>query len=361
MIADWPRKGKEKMKIPQPKKLPSGSWNVRLTIDGEVISITRPTKKEAFNEAAAIKTGLKKKAAERTTLKEAINRYIESRSNVLSPSTIRGYRAIARTRFQTSMSLDISTATNDQLQRIVNRESRLCSAKTLKNAWGFISSAIEDATGEKPRVRIPQVVPNDLPFLTAEQIPVFLTAIHGKRCEIPALLALSSLRRSEILDLKWTDIDLENNCIHVHGAAVQDENGILVHRKENKNTTSRRTIPFILPPLREAVAKADKSNPYVYTGNPNQIWQSVNRICEKERLPKVGVHGLRRSYASLAYHLGISEEVAMRTGGWSDITTMRKIYTKVSQKDINDQCQKYASFFDSSKNETKNETEIKNT
>lgn len=345
------------MKIPQPKQLPSGSWNVRLTIDGEVISITRPTKKEAFNEAAAIKTGLKKRPTSRVTLREAIDSYIETRVNVLSPSTIRGYRAIARTRFQTSMNVDVSSANNEQWQRIVNREAKLCSAKTLKNAWGMVCSAVEESSGAKPKVRLPQVVPNDLPFLTAEQIPIFLEAIHGKQCEIPALLALSSLRRSEILDLKWEDIDLEKGTITVHGAAVLDENGNLVHKKENKNNSSRRNIPFLLQPLREAAEKAEKSSPYVYTGNPNQIWQSVNRICKKNNLPEVGVHGLRRSYASLAYHLGISEEAAMRTGGWSDITTMRKIYTKISQKDLADQGQRYAAFFEKSKNETKSETE----
>ena len=334
------------MKLPEPRKLPSGSWNIRVQIDGQTYSITKTTPKACIKEAMALKSGAKearKKANQ--TVAAAIDGYILSRENVLSPSTIRGYRAIARTRFQTAMRWDIGTATQDQWQRAINQEAKRCSAKTLKNAWGFLSAVILDATGRKVNVRLPQIVPNEMPFLTAEQIPVFLSAIQGKGCEIAALLALSSLRRSEILALKWSDIDLKNNCIYVHGAAVQGEDNALVHRKENKNTSSRRTIPFILPQLREAVIEADKENPLVYPGNPNQIWQSVNRICRREGLPEVGVHGLRRSFASLAYHLGISEEVTMRTGGWSDISTMRKVYTKVSQKDIHDQGQIFQQFF----------------
>lgn len=335
------------MKLPEPRKLPSGSWNIRVQIDGKTISITKPTAKECTKEAMALKSGARQaKKSPSSSVEKAMDAYITARENVLSPSTIRGYRAIARTRFQSAMKRDISSTTPDQWQRIVNAEAKLCSAKTLKNAWGFLSSVIQDATGTKVTVRLPQVVPNDLPFLTAEQIPAFLEAIHGKGCEIAALLALSSLRRSEILALRWDDIDLVNNCIHVHGAAVQDEDGKLIQRKENKNTTSRRTIPFILPQLRQAVENADKSNPLVYPGNPNQIWQSVNRLCKKHNLPQIGVHGLRRSFASLAYHLGISEEVTMRTGGWSDITTMRKIYTKISQKDLHDQGQIFQSFFE---------------
>ena len=335
------------MKIPQPRKLPSGAWNVRVQIDGKTHSITKPTEKECLAEATALKAGIKAVAQNtaKKTLSKAMDDYIEARENVLSPSTIRGYRAIQRTRFQQHLSKDISKMTQEQLQRMVNLEAKTCSAKTLKNAWGFVSSVIEEATGHRYNVRLPQVIANDLPFLTAEQIPEFLKHIKGKRCEIGALLALSSLRRSEILALKWDDIDLENNCIYVHGSAVFDENGNLIQKKENKNKTSRRTIPFIIPQLAEAIQAADKKDDFVVTGNPNQLWQSINRICKREGLPEVGVHGLRRSFASLAYHLGISEEVAMRTGGWSDYTTMRKIYTKVSQKDIEDQSAIYTNFF----------------
>ena len=50
------------MKVPEPRKLPSGSWFVRVMIDGKSISITKPTKKECQAEAVALKTGIKKKS-----------------------------------------------------------------------------------------------------------------------------------------------------------------------------------------------------------------------------------------------------------------------------------------------------------
>ena len=46
------------MKTPKAKKLPSGSWYVRVRIDGQDVSITRPTEKEALAEAMAVKAGL---------------------------------------------------------------------------------------------------------------------------------------------------------------------------------------------------------------------------------------------------------------------------------------------------------------
>lgn len=334
------------MSIPTPRKLPSGSWFVRVTVDGEVYSITRSTKKECVNEAMAVKSRAKEiKKRNATTLTQAIDNYIESRENVLSPSTIRGYKGIQRMRFQTAMNKVVEDVTNEQWQRIVNAEAKKCSAKTLKNAWGFISSVIDDATGRKVTVRLPQVVANDLPFLTAEQIPKFLEAIKGDYCEIAILLGLSGLRRSEIMAVRWEDIDLDAGCIYVHGSAVLDKTGKLIYREENKNTSSRRTVPFLLPQLREAVQAANRRGEYAVACNPNTIWSATNRACRKAGLPEIGTHGLRRSFASLAYHLNMPEAVTMKAGGWSDIYTMRKIYTKVSEKDVADHGQRYEAFF----------------
>lgn len=332
------------MKIPKARKLPSGSWCCRVMIGGKSVTITKPTKIEAEKEAAALKSGAKASASCGKTLSQSVEQYIDDRENVLSPSTIAGYRKIARTMFLAFMPRRIDNITQDMWQREVNREAARVSAKTLKNSWALIRAVIENETGQRVTVRLPQVAPKDLPFLSPEQIPVFLAAIRGNPCEAAALLGLSSLRRSEILALRWDDIDLEHNCIRIHGAAVHDSEHKLVRKETNKNQSSTRTIPFILPRLRE-LAAADHPDGLVYTGNPNQIWVVVNRLCKANGLPEVGCHGLRRSYASLAYHVGMSEEVCMRTGGWADIYTMRKIYTKVSQKDIQDQAAVYQNFF----------------
>ncbi len=246
-----------------------------------------------------------------------------------------------------------------QWQRIVNKEACLCSAKTLKNAWGLLSSAIAEATGSAVSVRLPQVVERDLAFLTSDQIPIFVAAIHGKTFEIPALLALSSLRRSEILALRWENIDLEHNTIQVAGSAVIDDKNQLVQKASNKNRTSKRVIP-IIPPLREAILRQPKSEGLIVTTAPTTLYAQINAVCRENGLPEVGVHGLRRSFASLAYHLGLSEEMTMRIGGWSNIYTMRRIYTKLSAQDISTQSKLFQDFFLSMghQNDNKNDNEL---
>ena len=51
--------------------------------------------------------------------------------------------------------------------------------------------------------------------------------------------------------------------------------------------------------------------------------ETFNRICRKNGLPEIGVHGLRHSFVSLAYHLGWSELTTMQIAGYSDYNTMK--------------------------------------
>ena len=340
------------MKTPKAHQLPSGAWHCRVRDFGNDISITNFDKKAAIAEAMAVQAKL---FAERTkinrpdknlTVYQAMDNYIAERENIVSPSTVRGYRCIQKNRFRSAHKLRVSEVSEQRWQRIVNEESTKCSAKTLRNAWRMLSASIYKATGQKIEVQLPQVVEKDLPFLTPEQIVVFIDAIKGESCEIPALLALTSLRRSEILALRWESIDLEKKMINISGSAVYGPDQQLVMKPTNKNRSSKRVIPLIRP-LEDALQRTEHPKTgLVVTGNPNSIWVQVNRICRNNGLPEVGVHGLRRSFASLAYHLNLPEEVTMRIGGWSNAYTMRKIYTKLSQRDIAEQSAVFMAFFE---------------
>lgn len=334
------------MKIPKARQLPSGAWFCRVRVDGQDISITRDTEKEAVAEAMAVKAGIKEaeKQPRKKTVTQAIEDYIDARRNICSPATIRSYKKYQKLRFQGMMTKDIYKVTPEQWQRAVNLEAKTISAKTLKNAWGFLSSVITETTGTHVSVRLPQIIPPQKAWLRPEQIPDFVELVKGDPIEIPALLALSSLRRSELLALRWEDIDLANNVLYVNGAAVFDEDEKLVRKKETKNTSSRRMVP-IIQPLREALEKAERKGEYVVTWYPNSIACRINRLCEQNDLPRVGLHGLRHSFASLGKHLGLPEDAVMRIGGWSDFQTMRKIYTHISETDMAKHAEGFTTFF----------------
>ena len=140
------------MKLPEPRKLPSGNYFIQLRLGGESIPVTEPNRVACIREARAIKAeylaGKRAKAApEAPTLTEATDAYIEERSNTLSPLTIRGYRTVQKHRFQTTMPRRLDQIDAEEWQGIVNMEAVLCAPKTLKTAFAFVRGVVEHTTG----------------------------------------------------------------------------------------------------------------------------------------------------------------------------------------------------------------------
>ena len=320
---------KQEISVPKPRQLKSGEWWVQLVVKGRSEYITAATEAECRAKARAIKLGLLEKARTKggKTLHEACRDFIDLRSSVLSPSTISGYESILRTRFLKYQDKDYLQI---NWQQMINAEAALCSPKTLKNSWGFVCSVLREQGIEKPNVRLPKLVPEELPWLTPEQIPVFLDAIRDKPVELAALFALHGLRKSEFVALKPEHI--RDGVIYIEGTRVRDKNNELVYKRATKTEASRRPVKIRSPRLRELLEASDTpQGEYYITMSTNNLHTAINRLCESAQLPCVGCHGLRRSFASLCYYLGLSERETMREGGWSDVQTMHKKYIKLAE------------------------------
>lgn len=338
------------MKVPKPEKQKNGKYRMHLRLSGQSYSAVFDTEREAIRWAEKIKAehraeyGAAKRARKQDlTLDEAISAYIRDNYNVLSPSTRRGYDGMRRSRFQSVMQRPLSKITN--WQQLINAEAAKVSAKTVANAWGLVHRILVYNGLPVPEVNLPLVMPSDTLWLDHTQIPIFVSGVKGQLCETAAILALHSLRRSEILNLRWGNVDLKKGTITVAGAAVMDENEKLVHKSENKNASSRRVVPILIPELGAALEKADKSGEYVCPISAHAIYSGINRVCEANGLPPVGIHGLRRSFASLAYHLGWSERLTMKVGGWNNPATMHKLYIKIADADLQKATDSMAAFY----------------
>lgn len=345
------------MIVPKARRLPSGTWRIQMRLGGESIPVTARTEKECIRQAQFVKSeylaGKRALPEEKglepeklPTLSEAIDKYINARRASLSPATLRNYISTKKNRFPEIMDRSLSDLSADDYISACQAEAGKVSAKTLKNAWGFVKSVIAETTkAPAPEVSLPQVVPNERPFLTADQIKVFVEAVHGTQVEIPALLALCSMRRSEILGLRWEHVDLAHRRILVKGAVVPGPDGNMVEKPENKNRTSTRYVPILMDELVDALKKAQKPTGRVVDRSANTMWTTINEICAEHGLPKIGFHGLRHSFASLAHHLRVPEDDAMKIGGWSDYQTMKKIYTHIDKMDTEKYIGEFEGFF----------------
>jgi len=334
------RKGKAEIKIPTPRQLPSGKWNIYLRSEGQSITEDTPEKCEA--KARAIRAGFleAKNQRPKLTYDDALAAYIDANDGVLSPSTLDGYQRMRRNRFKPYHDADFFTI---NWQKAINAEAKICSAKTVHNAWGLVSAVMRYNDVTPPDINMPPKESKELPWLNYQQIEIFLPAIYGKPCELAALLALHSLRRSELLAVTPQNIDADG--IHVNGSLVYAE-GKLVKKGSNKTLASKRTVPIMIPRLQALIdsSAAEPDQPLI-SSHFNSIREQIDKVCKQAGLPLVGFHGLRRSFASLAYHLGWSERQAMQIGGWSDWQTMHKVYIKLDNTDIQNAADKMRRFY----------------
>lgn len=320
------------MKVAKPVKVRSNVYRSHMRLGGKSVYVYGQTEAECRRKAALVKaehqTGVTIQSVQTMTVAEAIDKYIDKHTK-LSPSTVRGYLSI---RNNTLASVKDSVLADVDWQRFVDKSN--LSPKSVQNAIGLVKSVMRFHNLPIPQITMPQNRKTEHSFLDASQLPIFLSAIRGSKYEIPILLGLHSLRRSEMLDITFGDVDLKNNIVHVRGAAVLDKDGKLTHKEENKNASSRRDVPIMIPRLAELIRDMHgKPTDYLVTCYPNAIYKEVNRICQRNGLPLVGCHGLRHSFVSLAYHIGWSELATMRVAGYSNYNTMRKIYTHLAEID----------------------------
>ena len=329
------------LRVPKPTRKENGIWTARIMVAGDRVRVDGNTEDEYYQKAKAVKAGLYeiKKAAPRITLGAAIDNYINDNDAVLSPSTINAYKSYRKTRFKAYMGEDVEQI---NYQRMINEECKKVAPKTVHNAFRLVTASLKHEGIPIPEVNLPQKRKAERPWLDYEQIGTFLIALRGKPYELGALLALHGLRRSEILHLTADDVDTERGLIYVRGASVMGVNNKLTDKDTNKTTSSTRTVNIVIPRLNDVIKN---KNGKLISTNPTTLYGSINKLCAKNGLPEVGVHGLRHSFASLAYHLGWSELTTMREGGWSNPDTVHRIYTHLAAQDANEDIQKMKDFY----------------
>jgi len=318
------------MKEPTPRQLPSGRWFCRVRVDGKDIGITEDTPAAAKAKALAIKAGLKDFARNPThkTVGDAVSEYIEGRDGILSPTTIRAYLSYYKYRFSSLMDVRICDLTSAVAQRAIANEARIASPKTVRNAWGLISSAVAEIDPDLVlRVRLPEKRPANGRAVPPEELRKIFAELHGTRYELPILLdAFLGLRRSELFALRKSDFDFANSQVTISRTLVSDKDGNWVERETTKTAAGRRTIP-VDATLLDMVAKCPDRGRLFANIHPNTPYIVLRKITSRLGLPGIRLHDLRHTFASVSHLLGVPERYTMASGGWSSKPVLDTVYT----------------------------------
>lgn len=182
-------------------------------------------------------------------------------------------------------------------------------------------------------------------FYTPEQLGILLDKAVGTRLELPVFIcAYLGLRRGELCGLRWSDVDLEHKTITIENTRTQA--GKKEIEKGTKTASSTRTL--YLPDTLCDMLKAAQENQQVYRAEyknayddndyvvvmedgrpfrPNYLSELFGKFLADNDLPKIVLHELRHTFASLSNQAGIPAYNIGKALGHSTPATTQKIYT----------------------------------
>lgn len=162
------------------------------------------------------------------------------------------------------------------------------------------------------------------------------------------LAITTGARRGELLGLKWADVDFSGHALSVRRSASRGETSRLVER-EPKTTAGRRRIalsPETVESLRRhrvrqiqhrlavGVAYEDAdlvfANPFGRHIHPNTLAASFARLTRAAGVPKIRLHDLRHTSATLLLAEGVNAKVVAERLGHTDVALTLRIYSHVT-------------------------------
>ena len=260
------------------------------------------------------------------SVSEALQRYLDAKRGVLSPSTLRSYEGMQKNHFDDLNNVSIRRLTNDKVQAWVSRLTLSgLSAKTVKNAYGLLGAAVamqDDSI--RLRVQLPQLAKFENYCPSDEDIAALIAQIQrdgdGELLRAVLLAAFGPCRRSEVCAL--TSEDINGNVITINKALVKDSTGRWVVKLPKTKDSTRR---IIFPEFVIEQCKGIEGQLIAHT--PDYIGDKFRKTLKQTGLPPFRFHDLRHYGASIMMYLGISQKTIESRGGWStNSPVLKRIY-----------------------------------
>lgn len=305
------------------EKLPSGNYRIKQMVNGVTYRATvdhKPSDKEAHLLIAGAMAKKGVAISSNMPFKQACEAYIESKSNILSPSSVRGYKGIIRQFSDSFGNTSLDILTKPMVQTEVNRYSADHSPKSTSNFSGFIVSVLKYYGNDIENITLPQKEKKSPYIPTEEEVKRIFNAFKGSVYEAPILLSGMGLRKSEVCALQITDLS-EDNVLTINKAKVQGADNKWVV-KSTKTTDSTRTV--VLPPY---LADLIRKQGFIYNGYPNVLYVKLTQMQDKLGIPHFSFHKMRHFFASYMHDLGYSDKQIQEMGGWKTDRVMKTIYT----------------------------------
>lgn len=229
------------------------------------------------------------------------------------------------------------------------------SAKSVRNVHATIQSALSDATRKGTVFRNVADIADppsisrsgrSMNVWTGDQLRSFLETIAGHELyPLYFLAATTGMRRGEIAGLRWRNVDLDAARLTVNQQIVSVEYELI--EDDLKTASSRRTIDLDeqtmamlrrhrRQQLEERMASGRRGDDgFVFARpdgtpiHPDLISQTFQRFMAQIDLPKIRLHDLRHTHATILLQQNIHPKVVSERLGHSSIAFTMTVYQHV--------------------------------
>ena len=301
------------------EQLPSGSYRAKKVVNGKTYRITfdhKPTQAEVLSEMTRI---IEDAPTSKGAFFSCVKNYIDSKSNILSPTTIISYRMMLRL-MPKWLNKPIQNITQMDIQNAINEYAMDHAPKTVKNYHGLISAVMKMyrpnfslhttlPKGKEKAIRVP----------SHDDITRILKEVEGTEYHIPFQLGCLGLRKGEILALTLSDLD--GDCITVNKTMVLTEEGGYKIKNLPKTVSSVRKV--YIP---DELANEIREKGYIYKGYPGQLLKTLHRTQDHLGIPRCRFHDLRHYFVSYAHSLGWADADIISVTGHKTDEIAKRVY-----------------------------------
>lgn len=256
------------------------------------------------------------------------------------------------------LNIKLKELTTEDIQDFYSAQLERVSANTVIHYHAVIHRALKYAVKIKtiqsnPAVNVERPRKEKFigSFYDKKEINTLFDIIQGHPLEVAIkLAAFYGLRREEIIGLKWTAIDFENNTLTIQHTVTEcnlDGKHIEVASDTAKTDSSLRTMPLVTNFREMLLAKKEKQEhyrklcgrsyckeylDYIFVNEMGERWKprylsdGFKRILEQNGLRRIRFHDLRHTCASLLLANNVPMKKIQEWLGHSDFSTTANIY-----------------------------------
>ncbi len=301
------------------------------------------TKKEAqeflTETLAAIQGGVFREPSKVTLGEFLTERWLPAREMAVRPSTYASYRGLVERHVIPELGhVQIQQLSPDHLDRFYALlVDRGLASKTVRNIHVLIHRALRDAVRKNlvPRnvadaadpPKLNRADRDEMKTWTPEQLREFFDGIaHHRLAAAYVLAATTGMRRGEVLGVRWRDLDFTARRLHVQQTVLSVEYKLTFGRPKTKRGERKIALdPETVRVLQRHGREQQREKALLGAGyndhdlvfaredgapvHPDYFSQTFDRTVKRLELPKIRLHDLRHTHATLGLAAGVDAKV----------------------------------------------------